>query len=123
MRTKLRDRLSTFKLDHKEFEAKVIEFIELLDKSNVSGESKKKAVIDRLQNWLDEKIALKGFWELISDIAIKVAMIFVSSWVESIYQNWKSQRMAASVVAPPVVATMAEVKPVAKQSAKKEDKA
>lgn len=111
LRGKFRQKLANFFLDHAEFESAVIGFIEAVEPKQLSGEDKKKVVLKKIEVWLDEKIALRGFWEMLSDIAIRWGLILLSGWVESIFQRWKAQRLAQqSIVAPEVQPSVAAVK-------------
>lgn len=119
-RGKLREKLSSFSIDPKEFEQTVEQFIEFVEPSKISGADKKKLVIKKIEQWVDDKIALRGFWEFLSDIAIRVVMIFLSSWVESIFLRWKEKNKPQADTIENLIGGVAErlEKPVASKRSK-----
>ena len=110
---KIRERIADFFLDHREFESIVTGFIASVDDRAITGPEKKELVLKQIQKWLDDKIALKGFWEMLSDIAIRFALLFVSGWVESIFERWKEKKNAiAPIVSSPGVEADVDGPPV-----------
>ena len=109
LRGKFRQKLANFFLNHSEFESAVVGFIEMVEPKQLTGDEKKKIVLKKIEVWLDEKIALRGFWEMLSDIAIRWGLILLSGWVESIFQRWKAEKKIASIEKPSVIAESAPV--------------
>lgn len=122
---KIRQRLQELKsLDWVQFESAMENFIEEVEPRDMSGADKKALVLRKLKLWIDDQLKFKGVWELISDAVIEVAFYFLSGWLESVFQRWKSKNAVANTVKDVVleaipVSSNAAVK---RQSKKQEDK-